>query len=111
VRTRARRIANRADLYDGGSDARSAGSGKVQAEHPRRPFVRVRHEFCWLLRAYPFGAGSILVACVAHADVRSAPGRSSSDDVDDRHRLDTAAYLICTQNRFVLSPGCGRNPA
>jgi len=52
-----------------------------------------------------------VASLLAHADLRSAPGRSSGKDVDDRRRLDAAAYLICTQNRFVLSPGRERNPA
>jgi hypothetical protein len=47
------------------------------------------------------GVASVL----AHADVRSAPSRSSGEDVDDRRWLDAAAYLICTQKRFELSPG------
>jgi len=51
------------------------------------------------------GVASVL----AHADVRSAPGRSSGKDVDDRRQLDAAAYLICTQKRFDLSLGCKRN--
>ena len=38
-------------------------------------------------------------------------GRSSGEDVEDRRRLDAAAYLICTQKWFELSPGCERNPA
>jgi len=47
------------------------------------------------------GVASVL----AHADVRSAPGRSSGDDLDVRRRLVVAAYLICTQTRFELSRG------
>jgi len=53
------------------------------------------------------GVASVLT----HADVRSAPGRSSGEDVDDRRQLVAAAYLICTRKRFELSPGCERNPA
>jgi len=63
----------------------------------------------WSERA---GAGRMGVASVlAHADVRSATGRSSGEDVEHRSWLDPAAYRICTRIRFELSPGCERNPA
>lgn len=50
------------------------------------------------------------VGSVARADVRSASGRSSGEDVDDRCRLDAAAYLICTRFEFELSSCYERNP-
>ena len=53
------------------------------------------------------GVASVL----AHADVRSAPGRSSGEDVKVCRRLGAAAYWICTRKRFELSPGCERDPA
>lgn len=57
--------------------------------------------------AVPMGVAFVLT----HAGVRSAPGRSSGDDVDERRPLDAAAYLICARKQFELSPGCERNPA